>query len=86
MLKEDVLHAVEEGNFNIYAISTVDEGIELLTGVKAGKIMEDGAYEENSVNYLVEKALHVNAAKMKDYSLEKNKTTGDKKIDENNES
>ncbi|RLC81256.1 MAG: hypothetical protein DRI61_04190, partial [Chloroflexi bacterium] len=41
----------------IYAIETVDEGIEILTGVKAGKRLEDGAFEKDSVNYLVDKRL-----------------------------
>jgi lon-related putative ATP-dependent protease len=50
MLHYDVLDAVEEGLFNIWAISTVDDGIEILTGVPAGKPSEDGAYPEDSVH------------------------------------
>ncbi|HDN79541.1 MAG TPA: Lon protease family protein, partial [Chloroflexi bacterium] len=57
MLKEEVVEAVKEGKFHIYAIETVDEGIEILTGVKAGKRLEDGAFEKDSVNYLVDKRL-----------------------------
>ncbi len=57
MLKEEVVEAVREGKFHIWAIETVDEGIEILTGVKAGERREDGTFEENTVNYLVDKKL-----------------------------
>jgi len=57
MLKEELVEAVREGKFHIWAIETVDEGIELLTGVKAGERREDGTFEENTVNYLVDKKL-----------------------------
>ncbi|MCS7285780.1 MAG: AAA family ATPase [Anaerolineae bacterium] len=57
MLKEEVIEAVKEGKFHIWAIETVDEGIEILTGVKAGERREDGTFEENTVNYLVDKRL-----------------------------
>jgi lon-related putative ATP-dependent protease len=57
MLKEEIVEAVREGKFHIWAIETVDEGIELLTGVKAGERREDGTFEEGTVNYLVDKKL-----------------------------
>ena len=57
MLRADILQAVEEGKFTIYAIDTVDDGIEILTGVKAGKLNAKGEYPKNSVNYLVQKSL-----------------------------
>ncbi len=38
MLREDVVAAVKQGVFHIYAIETIDEGIELLTGVPAGRM------------------------------------------------
>lgn len=50
VLKEEVIQAVEEGKFHIYAIRDVDEGIEILTGVPAGKKQEDGTYPEGTVN------------------------------------
>lgn len=56
MLKEEVIKAVENKNFHIYAISRVEEGIEILTGVKAGSKTAKG-YENNSVFDLVEKKL-----------------------------
>jgi len=57
MLRQDVRDAVKEGNFHIWAIDDVDDGIEILTGVRAGKRDEKGNYPEGSMNYLVEKKL-----------------------------
>ena len=53
MLKEEVIEAVKAGKFNIYAVKTIDEGIEFLTGKKAGMKLSDGTFEENTVNYLL---------------------------------
>ena len=53
-LNEELLAAVEAGHFHIYGVSTIDEGIEVLTGVPAGDRQEDGAYPEGTVHYLVE--------------------------------
>lgn len=50
MLRQDVIDAVENGRFHIYAIATIDQGIELLTGIHAGQKNEDGSYPEESVN------------------------------------
>jgi predicted ATP-dependent protease len=55
MLKPEVVEAVAAGQFHVYAVSTVDEGIELLTGVPAGKPDATGAYPPGSINYLVER-------------------------------
>lgn len=60
-LKDEVIEAVKNEKFHIYPISTVDEGIEILTGIKAGKILKDGTFEKNSINYLV-------SQKLKDYA------------------
>lgn len=56
MLKEEVIEAVRKGIFHLYPISRVEEGIEILTGVKAGKKTAKG-YEAGSVFYLVEKRI-----------------------------
>ena len=37
MLKEEVVDAVKAGKFNVYSVKTIDEGIEVLTGTKAGR-------------------------------------------------
>ncbi len=57
MLRKDVVEAVSQGKFHVYAISDIDQGIEILTGVKAGKMLPNGTYEEGSVNYLVDTKL-----------------------------
>jgi lon-related putative ATP-dependent protease len=67
MLKEEVVDAVKAGKFNVYSVKSIDEGIEVLTGVKAGQRVKDGTFEEGSVNYLVEKQLKEMADKLKDY-------------------
>ena len=50
MLNSEVLAAVKKGKFHIWSIKTIDEGIELLTGVKAGEQNEKGEYPKNSVH------------------------------------
>lgn len=68
MLRADVVDAVAQGKFHIYPIKTIDEGIEILTGVEAGKPKEDGAFEEGTVNYLVDQELQRLAASWKRYA------------------
>jgi predicted ATP-dependent protease len=60
MLKKDVRDAVEQKKFHIWAVDHVNDGIELLTGVKAGAISEEG-----TVHHLVNKTLLDFAQKMK---------------------
>jgi len=67
MLKEEVVEAVKAGKFNVYSVKTIDEGIEVLTGTKAGERRVDGTYEEDTVNYLVDKQLREMAEKLKGY-------------------
>jgi lon-related putative ATP-dependent protease len=57
MLREDVVEAVRHGQFAVYAVSTVDEGIEILTGVKAGERGAEGRFAAGTVNRLVEDKL-----------------------------
>lgn len=56
MLKEEVIEAVRKNQFHLYPISRVEEGIEILTGVKAGKKLKDG-FEEGTVFYLVQEKI-----------------------------
>ena len=51
-LSNEVVDAVKNGLFHIYAISTIDEGIELLTGVPAGKKDLNGNFPAGTINYL----------------------------------
>ncbi len=57
MLREDILTAVENGQFHVWAVDTVDDGIEILTGVKAGKPDKNGRFRRGTVNYAVQKEL-----------------------------
>jgi len=65
MLREDVVEAVKEGKFHIYPVGTIDEGIEVLTGVAAGEPDSEGNYPEGSVNKLVQDRLDEMAELMK---------------------
>lgn len=67
MLKDEILEAAEDGKFTIYPIRTIDEGIEVLTGMKAGVRQPDGTFEEGTVNYLVDKRLREMAETMKEF-------------------
>ncbi len=57
MLKDEVIEAVEAGQFHIYPIAHIDQGIELLTGIPAGEAGEDGSYPVGSIHYRVQKRL-----------------------------
>ncbi len=57
MLKDEVLEAVKENRFHIFAVSTIEEGLELLSGVPAGQIGADGKYPEGSIFFLADKKL-----------------------------
>ncbi len=57
MLKKEVVDAVREGTFRIYAVETVDDGIEILTGVPAGTRDASGKFPEGTVNQKVEARL-----------------------------
>ena len=67
MLSEDVCKAVEDGKFSVYTVETIDDGIELLTGITAGQKDEDGKFPADSINYLVQSKLTEYATKMHDY-------------------
>jgi lon-related putative ATP-dependent protease len=57
MLKPEIVTAVAEGKFILYAIEKMEDGLEILTGMPAGSMAEDGSYPENTINYLVIKRL-----------------------------
>ena len=52
-LSDEVVNAVKDKKFHIYAISNIEEGIEILTGVPAGKKDKDGNFPAGTVNHLV---------------------------------
>ncbi len=57
MLRREVVAAVDEGKFHIFSVATIDEGIELLTGIPAGERSKKGVYPEGTINRMVEDKL-----------------------------
>lgn len=57
MIKEEVLIAVKNGQFHIWAIDNVDDGLKILTGLTAGKRLQGGSFSKNSVHYKVDERL-----------------------------
>ncbi|MBI5189385.1 MAG: AAA family ATPase [Nitrospirae bacterium] len=57
MLKDEVVDAVKDGRFHLWAINSIDGGIEVLTGRPAGERQEDGSFPDGTVNYLVDERL-----------------------------
>ena len=49
MLRRDVVESVREGRFHVWAVSTIEEGLEVLTGLRAGERGADGSYPTDSV-------------------------------------
>jgi predicted ATP-dependent protease len=68
MLRHDIVAAVAAGQFHIYSMRTVDEALELLTGIPAGERDEDGRFPEGSVNQLAEARLIELAEKQRDFA------------------
>ena len=56
-LSDEIVQAVKNKKFHIYAVSTIDEGIEILTGVPAGKKNKQGEFPAGTVNYLAQEKL-----------------------------
>jgi lon-related putative ATP-dependent protease len=67
MLKEEIVDAVKAGKFHIYSVKTIDEGIEILTGVKAGERQKDGSFEKGTANYKVNMRLVEMAEKLRGF-------------------
>jgi lon-related putative ATP-dependent protease len=57
MLKKEVVDAVSAGKFHIFPVKTIEEGIEILTGIAAGKQLQDGTYEKDSIYDRVDRRL-----------------------------
>ncbi len=64
MLKEEVVDAIGDGRFHIWPVGTVDEGIEVLTGVPAGERTGDGGFPEDTIHGRVDRRLRELAEKM----------------------
>lgn len=70
MLRQDVIEAVETGQFYIYPIETIDQGIEVLTGIPAGFPDDKGIYPEDTVNGMVHARLTELVEKRREFSKE----------------
>lgn len=57
MLKQEVVEAVEKGDFEVHAVSTVDQCLEILMGRKAGELRESGNFAQRSINHNAVKRL-----------------------------
>jgi predicted ATP-dependent protease len=67
MLREDVIEAVRAGRFHLHAVETIDEGMEILTGLAAGEADTEGNYPENTINALIMARLEDLAAARKEF-------------------
>jgi len=77
MLRQDVIEAVKAGQFHIYPVQTVDQGIELLTGIPAGERDEEGNFPEGSINQLVEARLIELAEKQRAFAAPRKEAGGE---------
>ena len=57
MLRHDVVDAVTKGKFHVYTVGMIDEGIEILTGIKAGKPLKNGHFEKGGIHDRVNRKL-----------------------------
>jgi predicted ATP-dependent protease len=62
MLRPDVVEAIDKGDFHVWAVENIDEGIELLTGTSAGKRKKDGTYPKTTIYGLVDAKLRERVA------------------------
>lgn len=72
MLRNDILEAVEDEQFYIYSIETIEEGMELLTGLDMGEADESGNYPEGTVNYKINQQLDRMAKNRKEFESSEN--------------
>jgi predicted ATP-dependent protease len=68
MLRQDIIETVKEGKFHIYPVETIDQGIEILTGIEAGEPDEKGAYPPDTVNGKVQARLAALAKKQLEFA------------------
>jgi predicted ATP-dependent protease len=68
MLRDEVADAVKAGQFHIWAVNTIDEGIEVMTGIEAGQKRDGMGYPEGSINYRVDHNLREMANRLKNFA------------------
>ena len=79
MLRKDVVEAVKTGKFHVHPVRTIDQGIEILTGLEAGEALEGGGFREGTVNDRVDKKLRELGAKIKEFEGGEEGAKGEKK-------
>ena len=67
MLREDVVHAIKKKQFHIFAVRTINEGVEILTGTRAGKQRPDGSFEPDTINFLAAQKLQEYAQRWREF-------------------
>jgi lon-related putative ATP-dependent protease len=83
MLREDVIEAVKDGKFHVYAVETIAEGIQLLTGIEAGELQDDGNFPDDTVFHAVQNRLIELAKKVQSFtSPEKISSDGRKETEQ----
>lgn len=83
MLRDDVAQAVKDGQFHIYSVATIDEGLEVLTGVPAGVRQDDGSFPEGTVHHAVESRLEEFSKKAKAHARSSGVSEDDGKSSDN---
>ena len=79
MLKKEIIESVKEGKFHIWPISKVEEGIEILTGMKAGELQPDGTYPEGTLFRKVDDRLKEFARIVSEFGKEEEEEEGGEK-------
>lgn len=80
MLRQEILDAVKAGQFHVWAVSTIDEGIQILTGMPMGQII-DGRFPEDTISSRVDATLRQMAMKLKQYNGPSVEITDEHKTD-----
>lgn len=75
MLRKDVRDAVSDGNFHIFPVEHIDQGIEILTGIEAGERKQNGSYPEGSINAMVKERLEKMAVKLSQFGNHEDETS-----------
>ena len=79
MLSDDVIEAVKKKKFHIWAVETIDQGIEILTGKKAGKRSKNGNYPRGTINYMADRQLKEYSEKFSKSASKKKKSPASRK-------
>jgi len=78
MLDDEVVEAARDGRFHVWGVRTIDEGIEILTGRRAGRRRRDGSFPPDSVHGLVQARLREYAEKLHAFGEEEHAEASDR--------